>query len=178
MARPKKPAMELRSIEDCTRAMGELLLATVGVQAIADEQALAVAGAQAKFEIRLDTARENKAALEAALQAYYYAHLAEMEDGGKRKSCKLANGVMGRRFGPGKLAPLNRSWTWKKIADAVRALFGMKYFRAVELELDKQEIKDKLDAEQMAKVGLMVKNTETFFAEPSRPEEPSQLGDV
>ena len=175
MARPKKAACTLQSMEDCTRTMGELLLANVEIAAIEDEQALAVAGAQAKFETRLDAARENRAALEAALREYYYAHLAEMEDGGNRKHCKLANGVMGRRFGAGKLAPLNRSWTWDKIKSAVRALHGLKFFRAADPELDKQAIKDKLDAEQQAKVGLRVKNEETFYAEPARPDAPSEV---
>ena len=172
MARPKKVTTELRSIEDCTRKMGELLEVSAELEILNAERDLAMAGAQSKFESRIDAARSQKKAIEAALQAYYYEHLAELEDG-ERKHCKLPNGVMGRRFGAGKLTPLNRAWSWTAITVQVRELFGpTKFFRSTEPELDRQALKDKLDAEKLATVGLRIKNEERFYAEPDRPHVP------
>jgi hypothetical protein len=156
--------------------MGELLTARTQLEALIADRDSAIAKVQAVYEKPIGVARGWAATAAAGLEAYYYAHLAEMEDGGARKHCKLANGVMGRRFGPGKLAPLNRSWTWASIETKVRELFGMKFFRAAEPELDKQALKEKLDAEKLAAVGLKTKNDETFYAEPDRPEEPDAPG--
>jgi hypothetical protein len=175
LARPKKATTALKSIDDCTAAMAELLVATATAEKLAAEQALAVATAQAKHENDLNAARKRAAEIEASLEAYYYAHVAELETE-DRQSYKLPNGVMGRRFSAGALAPLNRSWTWDAIVAKVREVFGGKYFRAVEAELNKDLLKDKLDAEGLAKVGCRVKYKETFYAEPTRPDPPSEVG--
>jgi hypothetical protein len=162
----------LQSIDDCTAAMADLLVAIATAEMLAAEQALDVAQAQAKHESELNAARKHAAELEAALESYYYAHVGELEKDGLQ-SFKLSNGVMGRRFSPGKLSPLNRSWTWDAITAKVREVFGGKFFRCVEPELNKDLLKDKLDAEGLAKVGCRVTYKETFYAEPTRPDPPS-----
>lgn len=175
MGRPKKATKELHSIDECTLAMGELLQVTTDLESAIALRDRAMAELQAEHESRLDEYRSEAADIKASLRAYYYAHLKEMEDDGKRKHCKLPNGTMERRFGAGKLVPLNRSWTWKTIAIKVRELWGMRYFRAAEPEIDKQALKEKLDAEQLASAGLKVKNEESFYAEPARPDQPSEV---
>ncbi len=172
MGRPKKPQTTLQSIEDCTRAMSDLLVAETTVEKLAADQALAVAKAQAGFEGELNAARSRVDELAAELAGYYYAHVAELEKEG-RQHYKLPNGVMGRRFSPGALKPLNRAWSWAAITDKVRELWGGRYFLCVEPELNKELLKDKLDAESLAKVGCCVKHKETFYAEPTRPDPPS-----
>jgi phage host-nuclease inhibitor protein Gam len=172
MAKRKTENSELQSVAECTRAMGELLTATTQLETLIADRDAAIAKVQAVYEKPVGVARQWTASLAAKLETYYYTHLAEMEEGG-RKHFKLENGVMGRRFGPGKLAPLNRAWTWHSITAKVRELFGpSKYFRFSEPELDKIALKDNLDAEKLAAVGLKVKNDETFYAEPDRPETP------
>lgn len=172
MARPKKAKTTLQSIDDCTRAMADLLVATATVEKLSAEQALAVAKSQAEYESQLNAARSRAAELEAELAGYYYAHVAELETE-DRQHYKLPNGVMGRRFSAGKLAPLNRAWTWDAISSKVREVFGGRFFRCIEPDLNKDLMKDKLDAEGLAKVGCCVKHTETFYAEPTRPDPPS-----
>lgn len=174
MARPKKSKTALQSIDECTAAMGELLVATATVEKLTADQALAVATAQAKHEADLNAARKRAAEIEAALESYYYAHVAELEQEG-RQHFKLPNGVMGRRFGAGKLAPINRSWSWGSITAKVREVFGARFFRSVEAELNKDLLKDKLDAEGLAKIGCCVKYGEKFYAEPTRPDPPSEV---
>jgi len=174
MARPKKASTTLRSIDDCTAAMGDLLVATATVEKLTADQALDVAKAQAGFESEINAARKRAAELEAALEAYYYAHVAELERDGLQ-SFKMANGVMGRRFSPGALKPLNRSWTWEAIKAKVWEMFKGKYFLCPEPELNKDLLKDDLSAEDLAEVGCCVKHKETFYAEPTRPDPPSEV---
>ena len=167
MGRPKKLA-ELQSVEDCTRAMGDLLSAATDIEVLTAERDLAVASASATFETRLDDARTRKADAETALERYYYAHITEIEAAGV-KHCQLANGVIGRRMHPPKLMPLNRKWTWKAICAAVRGAWGLKYFHpAKEPEIDKDLVKASLTDEQLRGVGLKVDSEETFYAEPAR----------
>jgi phage host-nuclease inhibitor protein Gam len=175
LARPKKATKELRSIDECTAAMGELLQVTIALESAIAIRDRAIAELQAEYESQLDEYRRDIADIEASLEAYYYAHMQSLEDGGARKHFKLPNGVIGRRFGAGKLVPLNRSWTWKTVEIKVRELWGMKYFRAAEPEIDKQALKEKLDAEQLASAGLKVQNDESFYAEPARPNQPSEV---
>ncbi len=126
--RPRKAAVEeLQSLEDCTRVMGELLIATAEEEAVLAEAALAVAKASQQFETRLNAARHAKRENEAALESYYYGHVTEIERDGQ-KFIQLVNGRMGRRDNPPKLVPLNKKWTWKTITIALREKFGLKYF--------------------------------------------------
>ena len=166
MGRGKKAGMELLSIEDCTGAMGELLAATIEIEVLVAERDLAVAGASARFEARLDAEWARRGALEASLEAYYYDHVREIEASG-RKSLQLANGVMGRRDNPPALKPLNRKWTWKAILQAVTTGLGVAYLRAKEPELDRDKLKT-LPNEKLRDFGLKVEGDETFYVEPAR----------
>jgi hypothetical protein len=169
MARPKKNCgAELGSLEECTRAMGDLLVAITDIETLTAERDLAVAAASAKFEFSLDNAKARKSEAEAALQGYYYTHLGEVEKGGE-KHCDLANGVMGRRDNPAALKPLNTAWTWAAIKVRVRELWGpTKYFHEPkEPELDKDVLKT-LPADELKKAGMKTEAGETFYAEPAR----------
>lgn len=167
MARPKKPGVELQSIDECTQAMAALLLAQLDIEVLLAEANLAVAAAQVKFEPLLDSARQTRAERELQLRTYYYAHLSELEKGGA-KHHQLANGVMGRRDNPPALKPLNRNWPWAAIAIRVRELWGKKYFHEPkEPEIDKEKLKT-LSDEELKGAGLKVETGETFYADPVR----------
>src|ERR1035441_5019463 len=60
MARPKKASVVLGSIDDCTRAMGELLVAITELEILTAESDRARALASAQFETRLDAAQMQK----------------------------------------------------------------------------------------------------------------------
>jgi phage host-nuclease inhibitor protein Gam len=167
MARPCKPACELGSLEECNRAMGLLLDATLEIERLVAKRDKEIAALQTKYEPALDKQRAQKAELLVSLEAYYRANIAELERGA-RKSYELGNGVMGRRLDPPKLALLNRAWTWVTVAAKVRAKYGLKYLRIREPELDKDLVKADLDAGELAACGLKVVQTEEFYAEPAR----------
>jgi hypothetical protein len=167
MGRPRKASVVLESIEDCTKKMGELLVAITDLEIFIAERDVAVAAAGKEHEALIDDAAWRKADAEAALKSYYYLHAAQIEKGGA-KHLDLSNGRIGRRDDPPALKPLNRAWTWAAIAVMVRDLWPGKYFHeAKEPELDKDVLKT-LAAEELKKAGLKVEAGETFYAEPAR----------
>jgi phage host-nuclease inhibitor protein Gam len=167
MGRPKKTAVAVESIADCTRVMAELLDTDASLEILGAERSLAVAMASESFESQLDTLVARRGELELGLRTYYYAHLAEMETAGA-KSFQLVNGVMGRRLNPPSLKPLNRNWTWAAIGVRVRELWGKKYFHDPKApDLDKDQLKT-LGEEELKGAGLKVESEETFYAEPAR----------
>lgn len=168
MGRPRKSTgAELVSIDDCTRKMAEMLVAITDIEVLTAERDVAVAVVSAQWEKILDDARGRAIEAETALKNYYYAHAKEIEAGGA-KHLQLENGVMGRRFNPPSLKPLNRGWTWNAIAVRVRELWGDLHFHApMAPQIDKESLKD-LSAEDLAKAGLKKHSKEVFYAEPAR----------
>jgi hypothetical protein len=105
--------------------------------------------------------------LTAALQDYYYAHIAEIEKGGD-KHLDTANGRMGRRTHPEALAPLNRSWTWKRITELVQVVYQTRFLLDPKPQLDRDKLKAELVVEELKALGLKLEQDETFYAEPAR----------
>lgn len=167
MARPKKATLELSSVDDCTAAMARLLIAETELEKLVAVRDQKVAAASAEFEGDIDRYKSQKAELVTALQTYYMAHLPEMESDGK-KHFDLPNGVIGRRMAPPKLALLNRSWTWASVLVRLREMFGTKFLRMRDPEVDKDLVKARLDEDQLRDVGLRLEQDETFYAEPAR----------
>jgi phage host-nuclease inhibitor protein Gam len=166
MARPKKAKNELATLDDCNRALAELRGAAAELRATEAERDLAVAKASAAFEKLIDEAKARANEATASLQAYYYGHLAELEREGS-KHVQLANGRFGRRDNPPALKRLNGKWSWPDIENAVRAMFGRKYFRVRE-DLDRVALKDaQLAAETLRQLGVKVEADETFYVEPA-----------
>jgi phage host-nuclease inhibitor protein Gam len=154
-------------MEECTSAMGGLLDVTVQLEGLVAERDASVAKASAIYETSIDTARSRKAGIEAALEAYYYGHLAELETAGK-KSAQLVNGVMGRRDNPAKLVLRNKAWSWGSVLVALRAKFGDRFVRTPPPEIDKEAVKAEIPEEGLADVGLRLAQDETFYALPAR----------
>lgn len=169
MARPKRPAQELRNLDECSEAMRLLLQATTTREIAEAEQAEAAASATARFEGEINGARAAEAELRAQLQQYYMTHLVDIERDGRR-SVQLANGVMGRRKSPPALKPRNRTFTWHAIKVLLRTHFGDKYFhKPKDPDVDKDLVKAELDEAALAKCGLKLDQDEEFYAEPFRP---------
>jgi phage host-nuclease inhibitor protein Gam len=166
VGRPKKAGMVLASLEECSRAMGDLVVAQTQLEGLVAERDQEVARIQTRFEKSIDTAKTQAGALKQALEDYYYAHIPEIEKDG-RKSIDLANGRMGRRMHPEALKPLNRSWTWARILDLMKVQFGNRFLRVKE-ELDRDLIKAELAAEELKQLGLKLEADETFYVEPAR----------
>jgi phage host-nuclease inhibitor protein Gam len=167
MARPKKAGKALASVEDCSSAMSDLVIAQTQLEALVADRNREVATVQARYETSIDRAREAVGALEASLEDYYYAHIPEIEAGGK-KHLDTANGRMGRRVNPPKLSPLNRSWTWKRIIDLVQVVYKERFLLKPKPEIDRDKLRCELAAEELKQLGLKVDQGETFYIEPAR----------
>jgi phage host-nuclease inhibitor protein Gam len=170
MARPKKASVTLASIEECTRAMRELLLATVDAEKLTAERDRAVAAILKGYETRLAGLAQKREDLELQLQTYYMAHLAELETDG-RKSVALTYGIIGRRKSPAALRLLNKSWAWAAVREAIRAKWGAGFLTAPEPEVDKDKVKGEIPEEQLRDCGLKLHQDEKFYVELARPEE-------
>lgn len=167
MGRPKKAGRALGSLAECTVEMGELLVATADLEAATAERDLAVAATQKKWESTIDDARGRKGKAAAALQAYYYGHLSEVEKDGV-KHCQLANGVMGRRDDPTALALKNRAWAWGSVLIALRGKFGERFLTPKDPTLNKDLIKAELPEAELGEYGLKLEKGETWYAVPAR----------
>ena len=88
-----------------------------------------------------------------------------------RKSLTMTGGTLGYRTSPPKLALLNRSWSWEKVLEKLKAsCMGIGFVRVKE-EVKKEELIgaytcESLSREQLAEAGVKVLQDETFFIEP------------
>jgi len=167
MGRPKKAGMVLASVEECVKAMGDLLAATIDEENVIAKRDRLIAKIQARYEPKINDARGRRDAAGQALEDYYYAHIPEIEKNGV-KHLDLANGVIGRRDNPQKLAPLNRSWTWQRITDLAQVLYKTRFLLDPKPAIDRDKIKAELAVEELKELGLKLEQGETFYALPAR----------
>jgi phage host-nuclease inhibitor protein Gam len=153
-------------MEDCEQAMGLLAAATTSLAVAEGLRDAEVALAREKHAVAISACTEEIKELTAQLQHYYMAHLGEIERDGK-KSVELRHGVMGRRMSPPALKLLSKAWTWASAAVRVLDVFGVKYLRVSDPEIDKEAIKQAgIAAEDLRLCGLKITQDEDFFAEP------------
>ena len=127
MGRPRKPTEPaLETSADCERALRDLQAARIEALTFTGKVNRLAAKIQARYEKRIDAAKKLAGSLLKALELYYYGHLADIENHGE-KHLDLPNGRIGRRDDPEHLAPLNKAWTWEKIAAAVEGKYGFEY---------------------------------------------------
>lgn len=91
-------------------------------------------------------------------------------DGSKSSASALA--TFGFQMGQPTLKTLNRKWTWKKITQGVKELFGARFLRVKE-ELDKEALKSayKDAPAKLADLGCRIEQKEAFWIEPKDKEE-------
>jgi phage host-nuclease inhibitor protein Gam len=96
----------------------------------------------------------------------------------KRKSMEFVQGTIGYRTGNPTVVLASRAWSWDKVLQALQALRWRKFIR-VKREVDKEaflaraasvKATDKFAANVLARVGLKINQSETFFVEPSLTE--------
>ena len=64
---------------------------------------------------------------------------------------------------------LNKSWTWESIVTRLREVYGARFIRKPEPEVDKVAVKKAdLPAADLAACGLKMHQDENFYAEPDR----------
>jgi phage host-nuclease inhibitor protein Gam len=168
MARPRKPNGKLDSIAECEEAMRELRESVIKQERWVAMRDLGIAQITEQYLPGIAAEIALRADLELQLQNYYMAHLDELEVDGK-KSVQLTHGVMGRRLGSPALKVLNKSWTWESILTRLREVYGARFIRKPEPEVDKVAIKKaNLPADDLKACGLKIQQDEDFYAEPER----------
>lgn len=170
MARPKKANGTLRSIDECTEAMRKLLVATVDLEAIIAERDRAVAALMKEYERQIARLSDTADDLKLQLQNYYMAHLADVERDGRR-SIELQYGVMGRRLGNPVLRLLNRTWTWAAVMARLAEVYGTRFLRLKDPELNKDAVKEHIPEDMLREFGLKLEQEERFYVELSRPHQ-------
>ncbi len=171
MARPRKLARELLTLEDANGAMREMLQAQVELEKLQGALDLARAEATARFEDRMDQQKSAILEIEGQLQTWY---LTRAEKAPGKKSVQLAYGVIGERLGHPALKPMNRKWTWAAIEVLLRSKFDAKYFHQPAAPgPDKEKIRAELSEDQLKECGLKIDQPEKFYIELDR----STLGD-
>ncbi len=125
-----------------------------------------IAAIQVRFASDLADAERRIDRLKLDLEQYYTSHQAEIEAGGK-KSLQLGYGLIGMRSAANPaLVPLDEKWTWEKIGKKLKRLFKLRYFHAPKPpSIDKVKVKKELKADELAKCGLKLDDSESFYIE-------------
>jgi len=171
MSRPRKSKSTLTSLDECDRAMGELLLAALSIESAQTARDAAIAKAREQYAPEIEAAETAQADLTLQLRDYYMSRLDALECAGAR-SIKLTHGVMGRRLSPPAVKLLNKSWTWSAVLSRIIEA-GLKHLvRWRDPEIDKTAIlRANLDPDKLGNLGLKLDQEELFFAEPNRDEQ-------
>ena len=167
MARPRKVAA-LGNLDEFQEAMRLLKLAVIERERLVASRDKKVATIVEGYAPEIAVQVSACADIELQLQNYYMAHLEDLEKDGK-KSVQLTHGIVGRRLGNPALKLLNKSWTWPSALVRLREVFGDRFIRMADPEVDKAGIrKADLAADQLRLVGLKIEQGEDFYAEPDR----------
>lgn len=107
--------------------------------------------------------------LVAELEAFFKANRRKVEAEGKR-SVDLTFGRIGMRKGNPTLA-LAKGWKWEKVLAAIKERWAREKDLLLSIvntkeSVNKDGVKSRLDEEQMALVGLRLKQDDEFFVEP------------
>jgi phage host-nuclease inhibitor protein Gam len=163
----------IKSREEAEAVMNELATAANQQRsflALRDEEVLAL---NSKYEVDLAECSEMLKLKTDALRAWAECNPQEFTKG--RKSIDMLSGTLGFRTGTPKLAPLSRAFTWDKCIELLRAAAMWKMFVRTKEEVDKEGIlgaaaaaQDKAGfSDDLKRVGLQVKQEESFFVEPN-----------
>jgi phage host-nuclease inhibitor protein Gam len=162
----------IKSREEAESVMNELATAANAQRnflVLRDDEVLAI---NSKYEVDLAECGEVLKDRTDALRAWAESNPDAFTKG--RKSIEMLSGSLGFRTGTPKLAVLSRAFNWDKVLDLVKSAAGWKGFVRSKDELDKEGVlaaaaaaPDKTAyANELKRVGLQVKQDETFFVEP------------
>ena len=163
----------IKSREEAEATMNDLATAANQQRsfvALRDEEVLAI---NSKFEADLAECAELLKEKTDSLRAWAECNPQEFTKG--RKSIEMVSGTLGFRTGTPKLAVLSRAFNWDKVIELLRAATAWQGFVRTKEEVDKEGIlgaaaaaPDRTGfADELKRVGLQVKQDESFFVEPS-----------
>lgn len=150
-------------------ALHRLLKATLQKEhlvAIRDAEILAI---QRKHAPALEKEEKVIGTITPEIEAFCVANRAKLELDGS-KCVQLGSGLVGFRAPANPaLVPLDKRWTWEKIARSLKCRYKLRFFHAPKLPtIDKVKIKRELTLEELAKSGMALDTAENFFLELNR----------
>lgn len=145
--------------------MRQLLQATLEKESTVAARDAAVNAVAVRYSAALNDLHGRIALHEKHLQEYYSGH--KPEDG--KKHLQLGYGVIGMRSASNPaLIPL-ADWTWEKVSKKLKSCFKNRFFHAPKPpQPDKVKIKKELGPEELAKVGLTLDDSESFYVDLNR----------
>ncbi len=163
----------IKSRDEAESVMNELATAANNQRsliALRDEEVLAL---NAKYEVDLAECSDLLKEKTEMLRAWAECNPDQFTKG--RKSIEMLSGTLGFRTGTPKLAVLSRAFNWEKVIELMRAAADWKPFVRTKEEVDKEGIlgaaaaaqNKEAFAEDLKRVGLQVKQEESFFVEPN-----------
>jgi hypothetical protein len=169
---PSPPVFDRNALDRALYRLLELTLQHERLVNARDREILSVGQRHAR---PIEAARLQISTLEAEIQANYLANRQRIDPEGA-KAVELQHGVVGTRAATTPaLIPLSSKFTWKAIEGKVRKLWKSKYFHKPKPPaLDKNKLKKGLSAEQLAKAGLKLDDSETFYLELNRLANPAE----
>lgn len=157
------------SFEHCGAALSLLLTATLNHETKVAARDRAIADISRKHDPYIEAYATRVGYLSKLIEDYFTAHQDELISD-ERKSVQFSAGMIGVRApSTPALVPLNAATPWERIASKVRRVWGAsRYFRKKERQLDVVKLKRELSAEQLAKLGLKLDDSENFYIKLNR----------
>jgi phage host-nuclease inhibitor protein Gam len=151
--------------DECNEALRRIALIDLTVKRAAAAKEASMLATENRFKEATQEPIATRAELEGFVEAFARAHRKEIEAGG-RKSLALNFGAVGFRMSKPKLA-LRKGVKWPEVVTAIKAKFAAlaSHLISTKEEPNKEGIKACLTNEQMAEVGVSLKQAEEFFIE-------------
>ncbi len=160
--RIKAPTLKNRT--EFESIINSLASATVDLRKLEARRDAKLQTVREEHDPAITVLKEEIDAMALTLEKYADANREELMPG-KVKSAETALATYGFRLGNPTLKLLSKSWTWDKVVKELKARMLTSFVRVTE-EADKDALKSKLTAEQLAGVGCRVTQSETFYVEP------------
>src|SRR3954470_24415349 len=125
----------------------------------------AIAAVQVRYGVDLAAIARRIIAGEKLLAQYYDSHRPD----GAKKVLQFGYGAIGMRSPSNPaLVPMD-GWTWESVAKKLKTLFKARFFHAPKPPApDKVKLKRELSPAQLAKCGLKLDDSETFYIDLNR----------
>jgi len=157
----------LRNWEEFDSTLREIALIDLDVEECDRIRDKEILEARMRHDEKTKPLLAKRAELAGELEAYYKAHRREVEKTGKR-SVELRFGRAGMRKGNPRLA-LMKGWKWEKVLVAIKERWGrtalFQHLVKVRESVNKDGLKAKLGEEELASIGVRIKQSDEFFFE-------------
>lgn len=159
--RQSKKLIQEVTMESCEESFAGYNKCVSELQVIEGKMNAEITAIKEKYEPKINKYQEEKDGHFEMLQAYAENNPDKFE---VKKSMEFTHGVIGFRTGMPKLAP-RKGYNWTSVLDLVKD--KMRTFVRTKEEVDKESLLANRESIDLSKVGLEVKQDETFFVQPA-----------